>query len=133
MKTDGIDMSLEQFADLVIDEVEAHCAAVDNLMITSFDAEVLRLVRARRNDLPTGFLFWKGSHRAAIETAQADGHGAIAPWIKLLSAEVVDDARAAGLQVVTWTVNAPEQVELAAGLGVDMIIGDDPAVIIDNL
>ncbi len=133
MKTDEIAMPLATFADLVIAEIEEHCASIDNLMVTSFDAQALQLVRQRRPDIATGFLFWKLAYEEAIDIAVAAGHGTIAPWIKLLDADVVSHARNAGLDVVTWTVNEPEQVALAASLGVDMIIGDDPAVIIENL
>ena len=48
-------------------------------------------------------------------------------------ADLVEQARAASLRVVTWTVNEPADVQLASSLGVDMIIGDDPAVILENL
>lgn len=133
MKTDHIGISLDQFADLVISEIETHCASTNNLMVTSFDADALALVRQRRPDIPTGLLFWKKSAEWAITTAIEAGHGAIAPWIKLLTPELVAQARQASLDVVTWTVNEPDQIQHAVALGVDMIIGDDPRLIGDVL
>jgi len=132
MKTDDIDMSLGAFAELVVEEVDAHCSSSTEVMVTSFDVDALRLVRELRPHYATGLLFWKTSVDRALATAVDDGHGAIAPWIKLLNAELVDKARQASLGVVTWTVNEADQVALASSLGVDMIIGDDPAVIIEN-
>jgi len=133
MKTDDIDMSLTAFAELVVHQIDTHCSADTELIVTSFDADALRIVRELQPDLPTGLLFWQGSADRAIGTALDDGHGAIAPSIRLLTAELVAKARSASLGVATWTVNDPEQVALAASLGVDMIIGDDPAVVIENL
>jgi glycerophosphoryl diester phosphodiesterase len=133
MKTDDIDMSLASFAELVVHEIGSHCSPSTELMVTSFDADALRLVRELQPDLPTGLLFWKRSFDEALAIAQSDGHGTLAPWIRLLSADLVEQARAASLRVVTWTVNEPADVQLASSLGVDMIIGDDPAVILENL
>jgi glycerophosphoryl diester phosphodiesterase len=133
MKTDDIDMSLASFAELVVHEIDSHCSPSHDLMVTSFDADALRLVRELRPEIPTGLLFWKRSFGEALAIAQSDGHGTLAPWIRLLTAELVEEARAASLGVVTWTVNEPAQVQLASSLGVDMIIGDDPAVILENL
>jgi len=133
MKTDGIGISLDAFADLVISEIDTHCRSLENLIVTSFDAEVLALVRNRRSDIPTGLLFHDKSVDWAIETATEAGHGTIAPWIPLVTSDLVDKARAASLGIATWTVNKPEQIRTAVQLGVDMIIGDDPAVIIEHL
>lgn len=133
MKTDDIDMSLARFAELVVHEIDSHCSPSTELMVTSFDADALRLVRELRPEIPTGLLFWERSFAEALAIAQSDGHGTLAPWIRLLTAELVEKARAASLGVVTWTVNEPAQVQLASSLGVDMIIGDDPAAILENL
>jgi glycerophosphoryl diester phosphodiesterase len=133
MKTDEIDMSLDAFAELVIHEIDTHCDSTDDLIVTSFDAQAVQFVRDRRPDVATGLVFSRGDFAEALATARAAGHIAMAPSIRLLTADMVDQIRAASLDVVTWTVNEPEQVALAASLGVDMIIGDDPAVIIENL
>ena len=133
MKTDDIDMSLFAFAELVVNEIDTHCSSSAEIMVTSFDADALRIVHEMRPEIPTGFLFWERAIDDALAIAQSDGHGTIAPWIQLLTPELVERARAAALGVVTWTVNEPAQVQLASSLGVDMIIGDDPLVILENL
>jgi len=132
MKTDDIGMSLDAFADLVVSEIDAHCVSLERVLVTSFDAEVLTLVRNRRADIPTGLLFFDKPADWAIETATDAGHVAIAPWIKLLTKQIVDQAKDASLDVATWTVNTSAQISLAIDAGVDMIIGDDPAAIIEH-
>lgn len=131
MKTDDTDMSIGEFAELVVDRVEVHCADRDDVMVTSFDAVALARVHELKPDLATGLLF-SDAPEAAIARAVDVGHVAVAPWIRLLDAALVDRARAAALGIATWTVNEPGDVRLAASLGVDMIIGDDPRVIVEH-
>jgi glycerophosphoryl diester phosphodiesterase len=50
-----------------------------------------------------------------------------------VTAEKVRAAHAAGLQVVPWTANTPEDWERLADAGVDAIISDDPARLISYL
>ena len=126
-------MPLSAFAELVVDQVATHCASNANLIVTSFDADALVEVRRQRSDIATGLLFWRGSADAAITRAVDDGHLAIAPSIALLNERTVEKAVAADLAVMTWTVNEPADVKLAASLGIAMIIGDDPRVIAANL
>jgi len=127
----------EQFPTLgfdveLIDALSSHCTEVPGLIVTSFDAEVLALVADQRPELPTGLLHWKQPIEWLIETALQDGHVAIAPGIGKLTAELAAEAQGHGLGILTWTVNTPEQVRFASSLGVDMIIGDDPSVIVEH-
>lgn len=131
MKTDDVDMGIGEFAELVVEQVHAHCAGRDDVMVTSFDAGALAAVHAAEPDLATGLLFGDATHEA-IARAVDVGHVAVAPWIRVLDAALVDQARSAGLGIATWTVNEPDDVSRAAALGVDMIIGDDPRLIIEH-
>ncbi len=133
MKTDDVDMSLGAFADLVIHEIDDHCQGRDDIIVTSFDIGALLCVRERRPDIATGVLFTKGGFDASLACALDVGHVALVPWIRILDAAMVDRTRDFSLGIATWTVNEPAQVVLAAALGVDMIIGDDPKLIVDNL
>jgi len=130
LKTDDIDMSADAYVAIVLDALSSHCTEVPGLIVTSFDAEVLALVADQRPELPTGLLHWKQPIEWLIETALQDGHVAIAPGIGKLTAELAAEAQGHGLGILTWTVNTPEQVRFASSLGVDMIIGDDPSVIV---
>jgi len=133
IKTDDTGMELRSYVELVIAEIDQHCPSFDNLIVTSFDDDALAIVRELRPELPTGLLFWDRLPTEAIAAAVAAGHAGIGPWIQLLDQAMVDAAREADLDVFTWTVNEPVDIERADALGVDMIIGDDPATIIENL
>jgi len=135
IKADDVGMGSDDYVDLIVSELDTHVQHVDpdQLLVTSFDAAALAGVHQLRPRLRTGFLFHRGDPAEAMTAAVQAGHGTIAPSIRLLDAQLVQQARAFGLGVVTWTVNSPQQVRKAAELGVDMIIGDDPAVIVENL
>lgn len=133
MKTDDISLPLRAFAELVIADIEQHVPAPTEVMVTSFDAAALAIVHELRPDLATGLLFHEPPAHEAIARAVDVGHVAVAPWVRLLDADLVERARGAGLGVITWTVNRPEDIVAAAALGVDMIIGDDPQLIADHL
>ena len=47
---------------------------------------------------------------------------------RVVTAAVVRHCHAAGLPVVTWTVNEPERVRQLVALGVDGIVSDDPRI-----
>lgn len=131
MKADDIGISPRSYAELVVDQIERF--VLDRpMMVTSFDPEVLAMVRELRPDVATGLLF-HDRPAAAVDRAVADGHVAIAPWIEILDAELVDRARGASLAIATWTVNEAQQIDRALGHGVDMIIGDDPKRIVEKL
>lgn len=131
LKADDIGMSLRSYAELVADRIDRFVAGRE-LMVTSFDADLLAIVHELRAELATGLLF---HHRpeAALERALADGHVAVAPWVEILDAELVERARGASLRIATWTVNEAHQIDRAIAHGVDMIIGDDPQRIVERL
>ena len=54
----------------------------------------------------------------------------ISPEASLVTPEAVAAAHKAGMQVVPWTVNKPEEWKRLADAGVDAIISDDPAALL---
>jgi len=57
----------------------------------------------------------------------------VVPNYRLLSRKLVEEIHAAGKLVVTWTVNEPKNMLRAAEMGVDGIISDDPALLVETL
>ncbi len=50
----------------------------------------------------------------------------ILPWWDLVSHEVVERAQGAGMLIVPWTLDAPDDIREAVRLGVDGFVADDP-------
>jgi glycerophosphoryl diester phosphodiesterase len=134
VKTDDVGLSAAAYVAVVERELRDHCGSYEGeIVVTSFDVEMLAGFRSANPDVRTGLLFHDRTADWAIGAALAAGHAAIAPWYKIVDTDVVSRAHAAGLEVMTWTVNRPEDIVRMADAGVDMIIGDDPAVIAASL
>ncbi len=100
---------------------------VDRMLVSSFDADVLRLVRAQAPRIATGFLYTVSpTPGRIIARCVAEGHSAIHPYAKSLTKGVVNKAHAAGLRVNTWTVDDAERIRELARWGVDAIITNTP-------
>ncbi len=51
---------------------------------------------------------------------------------KLLTLRLVDELKAAGKTVITWTVNHPREMRRVAAMGVDGIISDDTKLLVET-
>lgn len=104
----------------------------ERVILSSFDEEALRVVKAEAPDLYAGFLI-VGLRARNIQTAidlKADAihAGGAFPFLTLPPAEIAA-AHAAGLQVNTWTVNDVPSAQLLLDSGVDTIITDEAALL----
>jgi len=61
-----------------------------------------------------------------VERAWRAGGRQLAPRGDLVTSDLIAKAHRAGLQVVAWTVNEPEQMRRLVGIGVDGIMTDYP-------
>jgi glycerophosphoryl diester phosphodiesterase len=125
-------------AALVADLV-ARQAGERSVLLTSFDAAALLIMRERLPGVPVGLLTWnRFPLRKAIPAAVHLGAQVVAPNVSSFPldgaaverevAESVDVAHRAGLQVLAWCP-APEDADRLLDAGVDCICVDDvPAV-----
>jgi len=100
------------------------------ITVSSFDPELLALIRAACADLPvrTALLGEKSDPAAeVVHRAHQDGHDEVhLPLVAVRrSPEAVETARLLGLSVALWTVNARSDLQSVAELGVDAVITDD--------
>jgi len=94
-------------------------------VVLSFDAATLATVRRLEPTLMTGYLYDR-QQPDAVQRALELGARQLAPRGDLVTPELVAEARRNSLQVVTWTINKPEQMRTLAAAGVDGIMTDYP-------
>lgn len=98
------------------------------VLVSSFNLAALDVFHAAAPAIPTGWLTSRGfdQERAAADAA-ARGHAALnAPEAQITPA-LVEAVHGLGLRLVAWTVNDGARMVELAGLGVDVLVTDDPA------
>lgn len=128
----------EQTTAALVADLVGRVGGGRRILISSFDASVLAIVRERLPDAAIGLLTWtRFPLRKAIPAAVHLGADVVAPHFASFSAgqdaeppverEAVRSVRVAheaGLQVLTWCPKPPEAQRLIAA-GVDCVILDD--------
>jgi glycerophosphoryl diester phosphodiesterase len=118
----------EEFSRMVLDAIRRYKLA-DRVIVQSFDFRTLRAMKKLDPKIRLAALF-EGQPRDFVEVAREAQADIVAPNYRLITKEQVAKAHAAGLQVVPWTPNRPEDWRPLAEAGVDAIITDDPAALI---
>lgn len=103
----------------------------DSILVSSFNPATVAAVRAADARIATGLLVHPDlDPRDGVAAAAAAGHRSVHPYHETLrdgvAADVVARARAAGLWVVVWTPEDPDELRTLAAAGVDAVIVDDP-------
>lgn len=93
---------------------------------TSFNPRYLHGMLQAAPHIPRGFLFEEDFAGDAIAMAAAVGATSLGPHQRRCTPELIQQAKAAGLMVSTWTVNDQDRALTLAGMGVDAIITDVP-------
>lgn len=94
-------------------------------VVLSFDSSQLAKVRRYEPLIVTGHLCDKPAPDA-VRKAVEMGARQLLPRADHVTAELLKEAHASDLKVVTWTVNDPEQAAALVAAGVDGIITDYP-------
>lgn len=103
-------------------------------VVTSFYWPDMDLIRERAPRVATGLLVAdEATVEGAVAHAHDRGHDAIVPEDPLVDADLCAAAAAAGLAVMTWTVNDPLRARELYQLGVAAIISDCPQEIREQL
>jgi glycerophosphoryl diester phosphodiesterase len=92
----------------------------------SFDHRSVRAIRTLVPDLPTGLLVAGTGVLSPGRLAREASSSMYCPDFEFLDEAQVRDAHAAGVRVVPWTVNQPEEWERLLAWGVDGITTDYP-------
>ena len=117
----------EQFTQMILDLIRKHGVG-KRVILQSFDPRTLRVMKKLDPSIPRAALF--ETDRDWPEVAREFEATLYSPEYHLVTKERVAQAHAAGLQVVPWTVNKPEDWQKLVDAKVDAIISDDPASLI---
>lgn len=97
----------------------------DKFLISSFNWEELREMRKLNPEIAIAILT-DNDPLEAISIAKELGASAINPDYKKLTPENVQKIKEAGLNIYSWTVNEPRDIQLVKEMGVDGIFTDFP-------
>jgi glycerophosphoryl diester phosphodiesterase len=98
-----------------------------DFVVSSFLAPVLRRFHELNPDLPLGFVC---NDRKLLPQWRELPVSVVIPNVKLVSEELVRQWRAAGKQVLVWTVNRESEMRRLGTWGVDGIISDDTELLV---
>ncbi|MGI6543014.1 MAG: glycerophosphodiester phosphodiesterase [Limnochordia bacterium] len=115
----------------VLDLIRAY-NIVDQVFISSFNHESLRLVRELDPSIATAALYSEQLHEPwnYVKTFSAN---ALHPAHRTVTAEVVSKAHAAGIAVRPWTIDDLEAGRMFFNYGVDAIITNRPDLMLQVL
>ncbi len=101
----------------------------DRVIVECFDLRVLQEV----TELKTAALFGRGIYtdQGIVDRALAVGASVLAPHHSLVRRSLIEKAKLAGLTVVVWTVDSPAWVAQARTMGIEALITNDPATMIE--
>lgn len=103
------------------------CLPADRVIVSSFTMDTIDRVRDADPGIPTGWLtFDLADPTLVVERAVAHGHAAVHPYVAFVTPGLVARAHAAGLLVLTWTVDEPGRMAELVEVGVDGIITNHP-------
>ena len=97
----------------------------DRIIISSFNHYSVMRMKAMAPELVYGFLSDTWIYDAGKYT-RSHGVACYHPSVVQLKKEFVDEAKAQGIVINTWTVNTEEQVRDLYAKGVDTVIGNYP-------
>jgi glycerophosphoryl diester phosphodiesterase len=123
--------SPDEFARLVLDIIRKH-KVERRVILQSFDYRTLHAMRRIAPEIRLSALT-ENDKRDFVTIAGDAGAQIISPYYGLVTKEKVKQAHDAGIQVVPWTANDPATWDRLTDAGVDAIISDDPAALIEHL
>jgi glycerophosphoryl diester phosphodiesterase len=117
----------EEFTTLILDSIRKH-GIESRVILQSFDPRTLRVMKTLDPAIRRVALF--ETERDWMDVAHEFEANILSPDYRLVTPARVSEAHAAGLAVVPWTVDKPQDWARLADAGVDGIITEDPAALI---
>lgn len=108
--------------------------AHSRVLVSSFDIEAVLRIRATDPAVPIGWLVWgQADPVQLIGRVEAHNMQAIHPHDLLVDASFVRRAHDIGAEVNVWTVDDPDRGRALVEMGVDSIITNTPALMIEAI
>jgi glycerophosphoryl diester phosphodiesterase len=123
--------SPERFAELLLATIRKRHLE-KRVIVQSFDFRTQHAMHRLYPAIRLAALY-EGGEEDFLSIARRAGARLVSPEYTLVTPAKVDAAHAAGLQVVAWTANTPQAWDRLVQCGVDAIITDDPARLIQYL
>ena len=119
----------EQYAGLgnAAAELVREYGLSESVIFSSFNHSSMVRLKESCPDMQTALLYIAGLYEGG-RYALMTGADALHPLYIGVNRELVEEARAAGVQVNAWTVNDPHHIRMMLEAGVDAIITDRPDV-----
>ncbi len=121
----------ENLAEMVLDRIREH-GLESRVIFQSFDFAILHRMRKLAPRITQAAL-WEGAPRGFVGIAREAGTEIIAPEFVLVTEPEVRAAHQSGSRVIPWTANTGGDWERLIAAGVDGIITDNPAGLIQYL
>jgi glycerophosphoryl diester phosphodiesterase len=104
-----------------------------DVALLSFDRRALLRCREQAPAVTRGYLFYRASVDEVLERARAVGSTLVMPEKGMLSEELRDRARAAGLRVASWVVDDPDELRSLARYNLYGVGSNRPGVLLEAL
>ncbi len=119
-------------AETAAEQIERHGG--DRVIMSSFDPRVVRAFSKRLPEVPSALLFdqqqWLVRRLLPLDSCGAVG---LHPESVTVDSALIARARKKAVVINVWTVNEASEALRLSDLGVDGIVGDDPAMLIAAL
>ncbi|MBW3659676.1 MAG: hypothetical protein KY457_13630, partial [Actinobacteria bacterium] len=134
---DNFDAAGTEVADVLVPLIQEH-DVVEQVVVQSFWPPALEAVKRLDPSIRTQFLTTSSTGQTAAQNlvyVTTRGHDVMAPNHDApdLTADLVAAAHGAGVEVVPWTADAPDDIRATLDLGVDGVITNFPGCLLDAL
>jgi glycerophosphoryl diester phosphodiesterase len=123
---DGFDGQGPALLERVVVEVVQEAGALERTSIRSFDHRCVTALRQLEPQLQTAILVARTAPVAPTDLAHRAGAGTYCPDVEFLDETQVRQLQTAGVRVIPWTVNHPDDWQRLLDWGVDGITTDYP-------
>ncbi|WII73065.1 glycerophosphodiester phosphodiesterase family protein [Bdellovibrio sp. 22V] len=116
--------SRDFYVDRLLEVLDQTQVNPGQVMVQSFDVEILKVVRKKRPSIRLSPLF--GDAKNALQIAKDLNVELITPHYGQVSPAMLASFHSNGIRVIPWTVNYPEEALKLVEWGVDGLITDHP-------